>query len=362
VRITLRRLFGILFLLLDAALIGAFLLGYAARYIPPWTLWWAELVSIILPYLSLCVLGLLVVLLLARRWKLAAVHTVLALLIAVRFMPVLWSWGQSAGADDLVFLTFNVPSSNALQMAPEDQERVLRDLLAEVQPDVAAFQEASHLYSTFGRSDIRLAAETGNGFTYRFAAPPGEEERWYVGKPLLTHVETGDMEVIFLPDGHMDDDRLYVVRTQFEWQGRQAVHYNVHLQSFSYSSNHPRAVRALNPRTWVERVIMSKDAIIQRGRQAETIRRLIAGETLPIIVTGDFNSTAHSWTFRQISMGLTDAFRAAGRGWGATWHARFPFARIDFVLVSQEWEVVSATVPNVKLSDHKPLAARLRWR
>ncbi len=94
----------------------------------------------------------------------------------------------------------------------------------------------------------------------------------------------------------------------------------------------------------------------------EQIRAMLAQETLPLIVSGDFNSTPHNWVYYGLADGLVDAFRVAGRGWGATYHADFPVARIDHVLVSRAWKVVQAHVSKAPYSDHLPLVVRLRWR
>mgnify|MGYP006177651277 CR=1 FL=1 len=84
---------------------------------------------------------------------------------------------------------------------------------------------------------------------------------------------------------------------------------------------------------------------------------------LIVLVVGDFNSTMHHWEYRQVARGLRNVFTMRGRAWGATYHAALPLVRIDHILASPEWEVVSARVPTAHaFSDHRPVVARLRWR
>ena len=85
-------------------------------------------------------------------------------------------------------------------------------------------------------------------------------------------------------------------------------------------------------------------------------------ETLPILVCGDFNSTPHGWVYHHLAAGLTDVFGRIGRGWGNTYHTRRPFVRIDYVLVSPDWQPLVAEVLDADLSDHRPLLVRLRWQ
>ena len=81
-----RRFFRTVVLLLDGGLLILFLVGYLARYGHPRYAWWAELIAIALPLLSLLLVGTTILVALTRRWKLLAVHLVLIVLAAIRFV------------------------------------------------------------------------------------------------------------------------------------------------------------------------------------------------------------------------------------------------------------------------------------
>ena len=81
----------------------------------------------------------------------------------------------------------------------------------------------------------------------------------------------------------------------------------------------------------------------------------------PVIVCGDFNDTPLSYTYRLMSRGLQDAFREKGRGFSHTYRGFYNTFRIDYVLVSDDFEVLSYEVPSVEFSDHHPVFVRLKY-
>lgn len=85
----------------------------------------------------------------------------------------------------------------------------------------------------------------------------------------------------------------------------------------------------------------------------------------PTIVAGDFNSTADHSQFRTvINQGWTDVHRPKGCGFDATWPADgvVPFAvlRLDHVLVSPHFEVLSVDIGAANGSDHRPVITSVR--
>ena len=76
---------------------------------------------------------------------------------------------------------------------------------------------------------------------------------------------------------------------------------------------------------------------------------------------GDFNDTPLSYTYRLMSRGLQDAFREKGRGFSHTYRGFYNTVRIDYVLVSDDFEVLSYEVPSVEFSDHHPVFVRLKY-
>ncbi|MGH8227293.1 MAG: endonuclease/exonuclease/phosphatase family protein [Steroidobacteraceae bacterium] len=91
----------------------------------------------------------------------------------------------------------------------------------------------------------------------------------------------------------------------------------------------------------------------QRQSQLRSLHDLIVKARKPVIVAGDFNTfwgTHEIYLFMRAA-GLTSA-NAAGL---PSFPARLPRIELDFILVSAGIEVKQFRVPDVRLSDHRPL-------
>lgn len=75
-----------------------------------------------------------------------------------------------------------------------------------------------------------------------------------------------------------------------------------------------------------------------------------------VIVAGDFNSTSTDRYFADLNDSLTDTRRATGGGFGFTWPATFPVARLDHIMV-RGMDPVSDTVLPRGTSDHRAIVA-----
>jgi vancomycin resistance protein VanJ len=98
----------------------------------------------------------------------------------------------------------------------------------------------------------------------------------------------------------------------------------------------------------------------QRNNTIKALGRQIADEKLAgVIVMGDFNGTANDRSLAPLTVGLRSAQGAAGQGFGFTWPAKFPMARIDHILV-RGVTPTKAWVMSPTGSDHRPVVAELR--
>ena len=119
-----------------------------------------------------------------------------------------------------------------------------------------------------------------------------------------------------------------------------------------------------------------------RSESARLLRERIAARAHadPVVVVGDFNAGPESAPLRALlaeatdrqGTPLRDAWREANprmpeQGTFSGWSARISGPRIDFVLVSREVGVISASIDSSQQqgrwpSDHLPVTARIRWR
>ncbi|QTN31626.1 endonuclease/exonuclease/phosphatase family protein [Akkermansiaceae bacterium] len=80
----------------------------------------------------------------------------------------------------------------------------------------------------------------------------------------------------------------------------------------------------------------------------------------PTILGGDFNSGATDVVHRQLIRDFDDAFSVVGRGWGNTFHRRFPIHRIDHIYATRQLQPVSCGVIVSRKTDHRIVIADLR--
>ncbi|MES4889961.1 endonuclease/exonuclease/phosphatase family protein [Streptomyces sp. NPDC096012] len=98
----------------------------------------------------------------------------------------------------------------------------------------------------------------------------------------------------------------------------------------------------------------------QRDESADALGEAIADETLKrVVLLGDLNGTMNDRSLNAVTSQLRSAQGAAGSGFGFSWPASFPMARIDQIMVKGVEPESSWTLPRTN-SDHLPVAARVK--
>ncbi|MGW0618089.1 endonuclease/exonuclease/phosphatase family protein [Streptomyces sp. NPDC002765] len=97
----------------------------------------------------------------------------------------------------------------------------------------------------------------------------------------------------------------------------------------------------------------------QRDTSADALGEAIADEKLPRkVLLGDLNGTMNDRSLNGVTSQMRSTQGAAGNGFGFSWPASFPMARIDQIMVQDVEPVSSWTLPATG-SDHLPVAARV---
>ncbi|MEV0635832.1 endonuclease/exonuclease/phosphatase family protein [Streptomyces sp. NPDC050619] len=98
----------------------------------------------------------------------------------------------------------------------------------------------------------------------------------------------------------------------------------------------------------------------QRDKSADALGEAIDDEKLPRkILLGDLNGTMNDRSLNAVTAQMRSTQGAAGSGWGFSWPASFPMARIDQIMVDGVEPESSWTLPQTG-SDHLPVAARVK--
>ncbi|MFE3743527.1 endonuclease/exonuclease/phosphatase family protein [Streptomyces sp. NPDC059134] len=100
----------------------------------------------------------------------------------------------------------------------------------------------------------------------------------------------------------------------------------------------------------------------QRDKSADALGEAISHEPLEqVILLGDLNGTMNDRSLKAVTAQMRSTQGAAGDGYGFSWPAAFPLARIDQIMVKGVEPTSSWTLPRTD-SDHLPIAARVALR
>jgi endonuclease/exonuclease/phosphatase family metal-dependent hydrolase len=95
-----------------------------------------------------------------------------------------------------------------------------------------------------------------------------------------------------------------------------------------------------------------------RQEQLKHLHELTRDAQKPVIIAGDFNTFTGAdelYLFMQAT-----GLRSANSTGLASYPSRVPRAELDFVLVSPEIEIEDFRIPDVRLSDHRPIVCDFR--
>ncbi|QNP73056.1 endonuclease/exonuclease/phosphatase family protein [Streptomyces roseirectus] len=270
-----------------------------------------SLTETFLPWLGVFV-PVLLVLALVRRSATALIAAVLPVAVWLNLFGGLVLDRGSAGGD-LTVATHNVNADNA------DPAGTARDVAA-AGADVLALEELkASAVSTYTKA---LAP------TYRYHAVQGTVGLW--SKYPISQVSAVDIKL-----GWTRAMRATVATPEGE-----VAFFVAHLPSV---------------RVKLEAGFTAR----QRDKSADALGEAISDERLPRkILLGDLNGTMNDRSLNAVTSQMRSTQGASGNGFGFSWPASFPMARIDQIMVQGVEPVSSWTLPKTP-SDHLPVAARV---
>jgi endonuclease/exonuclease/phosphatase family metal-dependent hydrolase len=101
------------------------------------------------------------------------------------------------------------------------------------------------------------------------------------------------------------------------------------------------------------------DPSVRRQQVIESVA-IIGAEDAPVLLFGDLNAGPAAPELQALRERLNDAWPDT-LGAGFTYPAMNPVRRIDYVLTSRHFRVLSAQVPDTKASDHRPVIVDLQF-
>ena len=349
---------------LTAAVAATLLLTYAAPYVNPASVWLFPVLGLIAPatYLAAVLLTLYWVV----RWRPRRALAMLLITgcglfgVSLFYKPELrrrYAETETKERGTLLFMTYNVRNF-ADDAGRNAAGKVLR-FVQETAPDVVCFQEYSPSlaeksaeYRAFAQTYPHRAGGRGAEFEPMVLFSKHPVAGWGATRDGLP--EDGIRESLWA-DIRIKDDTVRVFNNHLHSTAIKAED-NEFITKHRYISDSAREDKI---RSIVHRF---RDNSILRAEQADSIAKAVAATSLARIVCGDFNDTPMSYVYRTMARGLDDAFSSCGRGYSHTFRGFFNALRIDYVLVSDEFEPLTYEVPDVEFSDHLPVVVRMRYR
>ena len=329
------------FLNILAALVLLF--SYLLPYIPPSTFALLSVFSLGVPLLI--VVNVIFLLFWLFRLRIQALLSLIVLLIG--FTHVTSVYEISSGEEEmqgdnvLKVLTYNVRQFNQYGWAEDvDIPEKISAFIKEQDADVVAMQE---YYS----GELNIA----RSFPHKYIKL--KEKNAEFGLAIFSKypiIKTGSLDF----PTQSNNNAIYA---DIFKAGDTIRVINVHLQSFGIKPN-------LNnlEKQHTKRVFLGMgQTFVRQERQMNLVRDLIMETPHKSIVMGDFNNTAYSYVYRELkALGLNDAYKEAGNGFGKTFEIYYLPLRIDFILPEETMEILSFENHEVPYSDHFPITASLR--
>ncbi len=293
----------------------AFVIGLAGRF---W--WFADLFSHFRLQYALLLVPCALLLFAAKRWSMALVASLGAVLMG---LSVLWYTGVggnqalASSADALRLVTFNKYWRN------EDAVRIA-EYLESTNADVIALQEVE---SPSFLTELRQRTPS---YPYAYATTRMRHGVVLLTRWPLVHAETVEL----VPGG------ASIAKAVMEWRGQRVTVMGVHLH-------------------WP----IGAHDVAMRNAELERLLQLAHEVDGPLIVGGDFNLTAWSPNFLAVRDDPQLRDCAEGHRLPVTWPTFFPplGIRIDQCLRSKEWEVTQVASGPYLGSDHYPTISDLRF-
>lgn len=334
------------------------LVAYVSSWTRPQTMAYVQFVGMAYPWLFLCNLILIAIWLRLknRYWIIPLATILIGWSHFVRFVGFSIFDGNSNGVPIKV-MTYNIDNFSYCidKDMPAAHTQAFEDFIRKENPDVLCLQEA---FITSAEYQTRLK-RFPTLVSYPYYYHPAER-----AMVIFSKYPAVQFDKIMLAE-QKNETANGAIYADLNVNGKIVRLINTHLQS---NSIRVTADAVLNRQTLRDegkqkatRNMFSRIARMSylRAQQAEGLRAFIKTSPYPIIVAGDFNDTPQSYTYAQVSDGLQDAFAKRGLGLGVTYDRKIPGLRIDYILTSPKFDIISHRIWSKPFSDHYAVMAKI---
>ncbi len=313
------------------------LLAFAIPYLEPQTIGILSVLSIFTPILIL--LNVLFVIYWLVQLKKEVFISLLLLIIGFSQVKKLYNFSNSNTSEkaNLSIMSYNVRGFNIYKWIKQnDVPSKISNYINEKQADIVCFQEYYN--------DNKLVLKT-----YNYHYIKGSSKTKKFGQAIYSKykiINSGSLNFDSTANNAIYADIV---------KGKDTIRiYNIHLQSLKIYNLAKNA-------TDNKEKIATRISETNKEQQKQVAQILENKKQCPYktILCGDFNNTAFSYSYHELSKETQDAFVSKGKGFGKTFGAfYFPF-RIDFMLIDSKIKISDFETGTVHYSDHKPILAKV---
>lgn len=349
-------------------LIFAFLLllTYATAFVPPHVAPKFSILSFLYPSLLIINISFIIVWLFVK-WKYIIVPLII-ILIRVDYIPTLFGFSSEEHRtliqnNDIKLLSYNVCAFHFNTKWNESKQKRIDSVynyIKELNPSIIAFQDYASL-----RNKKSIHNKLVNKLGYKYYYTPRYNKYNISGNVIYSKYPIIQSGVLFPTK---DDSHSYIY-SDIQINGENIIRIiNLHLASYKLKDQDKEVFSKLKEGEIDIKIKEKTKPILkkliwanaERSHEVDELEPILKETNIPTIVMGDFNDTPFSYTYRQFTKNLSDAFVAKGKGFGTTYNGDFPAYRIDYILYDKTYfKVRSFEREKLENSDHFPVSAIL---
>lgn len=344
-------------------------LSYAAQFVDPVN---AAVISILgLAFLPLAIINILFIVYWVFRRKYYFLMGIIAIFLfrgGLAKTIIIPTSANSKKQNELRVFSQNVEVFSIYDWQPiKNAHQKIAKEIKQFQPDIIAFQEFYTNKNTESSKNYEQYFKRASSFKYHHFLPSvktGKDKKNHFG--IATFSKYPIVNKGLVP---MEKTRNQIIYSDIQLPGNQTIRFfNVHLQSIYFDKDEFDIEFDVDgnqaPKMNVSRATVRKlaKAFRKRSYQTDALVKAIKASPYPVVLSGDFNDTPVSYTHRQISNLLTDAYQQKGLGIGATYAGKIPALRIDYIFADPLFDVTDINIHNKEVqADHYAISSVLKY-
>jgi endonuclease/exonuclease/phosphatase family metal-dependent hydrolase len=366
-----KRIFSHVVWILNILASAALMLGFAAAWISPVSVWWLALFGLAFETLFAINLVFMIywIVLRNKRFILSLALTMLGLSKIFGIVQVNFSSADENKLRDdgyIKVMSFNVRLFDLYNWFHNNETRHrIFQFLKKESPDVICFQEfySSDSKDRNFKNEDSLKYYLQAQFSHlEYTVTLHTTDHWGIATfskyPIInkasTHFAKTGGNIFISSDIKVHNDTIRV--------------YNIHLESIRFDWPEYKFIENLTNEDVEQDEIKGsltilrhlKKAFVKRATQVDILRDSINESPYKVILCGDFNDTPSSYTYSIVSDKLNDAFRESGNGAGKTYTGPFPSFRIDYIFHDPGIKSAGYRTIREKMSDHYPISCMMK--